>query len=637
MDSRKSASLQFSHTNAQRRASASMVSSSLGRAGLFVPQDFISYDKNRIENVLQSMDDDDHNDNTVSDNDDDDAADLELGTDDTDLNNINNSNNDYDTIRANPHLLLSEEASLLKENHIPIKHSSTCSSIIANENTPILPSNSNNTNNNTNNTFDDENEIIDEDAIIESWDEAVKNGKIKTSISFELKSVSRSSFPLIITFLLQNSLSVCSIFAVGHISSEALAGITLGAMTSNITAIATIAGLASSLDTFLPQAYGAKKYHLVGLIFQRCAVLIFTIMFFVCISWWIWAESVLTHFLPDKQSAIYAAQYLKVTSFGIPGYILFETGKRFLQSQGIFDASTYVLFVCAPLNAALNYLLVWVFNFGYIGAPIAVSINYTLMAFGLYLYTVKTKNKLNPLKCWTKFDSKKVIRNWGSLIKLSIPNLIMIMSEFLSFEILTLLASYLGTTQLAAQSILATMASLNYQIPYGVSIALSTRIANFLGAQLPNSAFTTCKTLFIFTAIIAIFNSSFLYFGRKLIINWFTNDQEVIHYAVETFPYLAFMQIFDALNSISAGCLRGQGLQKIGGYVNLISYYLIGLPLGAYMAFCLPNKENPSGLIGLWFGSTIALVIIGSVQSYCSLNANFNQLVQDAIKRSNSD
>lgn len=599
-------------SQAARRASTS-VAGSLGRAGLFVPQDFIDYDKTKIGSALSNLED---------------------GLEEEELAPDIESNEEYECVHPRRNsFMLSEEVNLLKANGIPIKHTHSHPNL---ENYPVTWGNINT----ASTIIQGDYESIcqdEEDDILESWDEAVKAGKIKTTTSFELKSISKSAIPLVITFLLQNSLSVCSIFVVGHISSEALAGITLGAMTSNITAIAAIAGLASSLDTFLPQAYGAKKYHLVGLIYQRCCVLIFTIMLFVCIAWWIWAEQILTSFLPDKQAAIYAAQYLKVTSFGIPGYILFETGKRFLQCQGIFDASTYVLFFCAPLNAFLNYFFVWILKLGYIGAPIAVSINYTLMAFGLYIYTTNTKNKVNPMKCWTKFEFKRVYRNWGELIKLSIPNMIMIMSEFLSFEILTLLSSYLGTAPLAAQSILATMASLTYQVPYAVSIACSTRIANFLGAQLPESAYVTCKSTFIFTAGIALLNSSFLFFGREFIANWFTNDTEVIEQAKAALPIVAFMQIFDALNTTSAGCLRGQGLQRIGGYVNLFSYYLVGLPLGTYFAFYWPSQNHSSGLNGLWFGSTIALIIIGSVQSYYSLKADFDQLVRDAIRRSNSD
>lgn len=581
---------QFSHTTSERRASTSIVGS-LGRSGLFVPQDFISHSSKEIENALDIMDDE--------------GEILPTGI----------ASENTNSLCKKSLSLLSEEAKLLAANNVPIRTSRS---------TPDAGT--------------DYGTITDneEDAIITSWNEAIKSGKITTTVYFEFKTLTASSIPLVATFLLQNSLSICSIFAVSHISSEALAGITLGAMSANITAIAAIAGLASSLDTFLPQAYGAKKYHLVGLIFQRCCMLIFCCMFIVCLSWWIFAESILILILPDKEAAAYAAQYLKVASFGIPGYIFFETGKRFLQAQGIFDAPTYVLFICAPLNALMNYTFVWVLNFGYVGAPLAVSINYTLMAFGLYIYTIYTNHESNPMKCWCKFDLKNVFRNWGELIKLSIPNLIMIMSEFLSFEILTLLASYLGTSQLAAQSILATMASLTYQVPYGVSIAASTRIANFLGAQLPNSAFITCQASYYFTFVIAAINSSFLYFGRFLIANWFTDDQEVVKFVIYSAPIVGFLQIFDALNSVSAGCLRGQGLQRIGGYVNLLAYYIIGIPLGFYWAFYWP-KDKPLGLVGLWGGTAVALFIVGVVQCYCSLKADFQRLVLDAQQRANSD
>lgn len=575
---------QFNITTSERRASTS-IAGSLGRPGLFIPQDFIQHSQREINEALEIMDDED------------DEV-LPIAT-------------------SNPRLrapsirkpLLQEEADLLQENNIHLQQ--TYTSI----------------------NDDDTNA----DLISSSWDDAIKSGKITTTTWFEIKSLSLTSVPLIVTFLLQNSLAVCSIFAVGHISSEALAGISIATMTSNITAMAPIAGLASSLDTFLPQAYGAKKYHLVGLIFQRCTLLIMFILTFICTCWWIYAETALTYLIPDKVAAQYAAQYLKVTSFGIPGYILFETGKRYLQSQEIFDASTYVLFVCAPLNAIMNFTFVWTLGFGYIGAPMAVAINYNLMALGLFLYTITTKDKTNPMKCWNGFQIKKALTNWGELIKLSIPNLIMIVSEFLSFEIMTLMSSYLGTTSLAAQSILSTIASLTYQVPYGVSIAASTRIANFLGAKLPQSAFITCKATFYFTVATAILNSSFIFLGRSFIANWFTNEQDVIHLVYLTCPIVAFMQLFDVVNAVTAGCLRGQGTQKIGGIANLTSYYLVGLPLAFYLAFYYPTVDAPLGLTGLWTGITVALLIIAVVQSYFTLNADFDQLVEDAQRRANSE
>ncbi len=75
---------------------------------------------------------------------------------------------------------------------------------------------------------------------------------------------------------------------------------------------------------------------------------------------WLSAEAILLRILPEPDVAVLAGQYLKVMLIGAPGYALFESGKRYLQAQGVFSASLYVLLICAPLNAMMNWLFVWV-------------------------------------------------------------------------------------------------------------------------------------------------------------------------------------------------------------------------------------------------------------------------------------
>jgi len=81
------------------------------------------------------------------------------------------------------------------------------------------------------------------------------------------------------------------------------------------------------------------------------------------------------------------------------------------------------------------------------------------------------------------------------MINLALPGLVMVEAEFLAFEILTLASSYLGTTELAAQSILITIISLTFQIPFSISVAVSTRVANLIGATLSEAAKTTAKVV----------------------------------------------------------------------------------------------------------------------------------------------
>lgn len=125
-----------------------------------------------------------------------------------------------------------------------------------------------------------------------------------------------------------------------------------------------------------------------------------------------------------------------------------------------------------------------------------------------------------------------------------------------------------------------------------------------------------------------------LYCFQVQIAHLFTDDPEVVDYVKKVMWLIALMQIFDALNANSAGCLRGQGQTKIGGIVNLVSYYVVGLPLSIYLSFYSKWKGS---LSGLWVGSCVALAIIGVVQSYFSLYANFDKLCEEARTRNSMD
>lgn len=191
------------------------------------------------------------------------------------------------------------------------------------------------------------------------WEEAVLSGKIKTTWQREAKVLARYSGPLLLTFLLQYSLTVASIFTVGHLGKVELGAVSLASMTANITGYAVYQGLATSLDTLCAQAYGSGRKKLVGLQTQRMVFFLWSITIPIGIVWFC-ADLILINILPENDVAILAGRYLKIVLIGAPGYATFESAKRYLQAQGLFSASLYVLLFCAPLNAFMNWLFVWV-------------------------------------------------------------------------------------------------------------------------------------------------------------------------------------------------------------------------------------------------------------------------------------
>jgi MATE family multidrug resistance protein len=204
------------------------------------------------------------------------------------------------------------------------------------------------------------------------------------------------------------------------------------------------------------------------------------------------------------------------------------------------------------------------------------------------------------------------------MVKLALPGLLMVEAEFLAFEILTLASSYFGTTHLAAQSILSTLTALTFQIPFPISIAASTRVANLIGATLSDAAKTSAKVVsisipspfpllttyqaIVAASIVGIFNVILLSSLRNYIPQLFTNDQGVIDLVASVLPLCAAFQLFDALAANCNGLLRGLGRQEIGGWVNLFCYYVIAMPISFGTAFGLHWQ-----LEGLWSGVALAL------------------------------
>lgn len=469
-----------------------------------------------------------------------------------------------------------------------------------------------------------------EDSLDAEWDQAVRTGKIETSPGVEIRTIAANSFPLAITFFLQYSLIMSSLFSVGHLGKVELGAVSLGAMTASITGVAFIQGLSSCLDTLCSQAYGAGRPDLVGLYFQK-GVLIVLLGLSPILAIWYRADLFLPYVVADEgedteQLIALASTFIRTMILAMPGLTLFECGKKFLQAQNIFHASTIVLMICAPLNIVLTYTLVWnsYIGMGFIGAPIAIAITNTLLALILFAYVIF----VDGMQCWNGFTSK-VFLGWGPLIRLAIPGLIMVESEFLAYEIMTLASSYLGTSELATQTILSSITSLAYEIPFAVGCAVSTRVANFIGAGFAKAAKTAAGVAIILAVGIGLLDSTLMYSLRFEFSSLFSSDKDVIAKAAKYIPLSAAMHLLDAVAAVLAGVLRAQGRQRIGGFINLASYYLIGVPMGLFLCFG-PKKL---GLVGIWLGFILALGSVVICSALALRMSRWSQYVSKARLR----
>jgi MATE family multidrug resistance protein len=258
-------------------------------------------------------------------------------------------------------------------------------------------------------------------------DGAIEEVVVQTTAGKEARLLAKYSLPLMVTYLLQYSFSLVTLFVVGHIGTDELGAVSLATMTANITGLAVYEGLATSLDTLCAQAYGSGKKEMVGLHLQRM-ILFMLIVTLPIGAIWLSSGWILAALVPEKALAHLAGRYLSILLAGAPGYAIFEAGKRFTQAQGLFNASLFVLLIATPINVLLNYLFVFVLNWDLEGAALATVLSHNLLPVLLWVYVYF----VNPrsLECWAGF-TRDAFRHWGPMAKLAVPGIIMVETEWL--------------------------------------------------------------------------------------------------------------------------------------------------------------------------------------------------------------
>lgn len=429
--------------------------------------------------------------------------------------------------------------------------------------------------------------------------------------------LARSAAPMVFSGFLQHSIGLAAVFQVGHLGQQPLAAgmvssstraintlltsrpkVSLSIMTANVTGYAVYQGMATALDTLCAQAFGSNKKSHVGLHLQQMVLLLWLLTIPIGLLWFK-SDRILGFLVPDQATAELAGTYLRIMLFGCPGYAAFEAGKRFLQAQGIYHASTYVLVFVAPLNAVVGWFLVWRMELGFIGAPIAGALTHNLLPLGLFLYVWLVDGS----QCWNGL-TLQAFEGWGVVFKLALPGFLMVESEYLAFEVLTLAASHLSSTQLAAQSIISPLIALTFQGPFALAIAASTTVAMLIGGGFPQRARSFAKLSAGGSFVIGLFNFLFMAFMGVKAARFLTDQEDVIVEVAKVLPVVATFQHFDSLATTLNGILRGIGKQEIGGNISIVCYYVVAIPISFAAAFWWKWE-----LVGLWFGVAVALTL----------------------------
>ncbi|KAK4349664.1 hypothetical protein RND71_032419 [Anisodus tanguticus] len=410
----------------------------------------------------------------------------------------------------------------------------------------------------------------------------------------EAKSISNIALPMIFTGLLLYSRSMISMLFLGRLGELSLAGGSLAIGFANITGYSILSGLAMGMEPICGQAFGAKRYKIIGLSLQRTILLL--LMVSIPISFlWLNMQKILIFCGQDHDIANEAQSYILFSLPDLFSLAFLHPLRIYLRSQSIIMPLTYCAALASLVHIPINYFLVIVLNLGIKGVALSgVWTNFNLVG-SLIAYIIVSKVHK---KTWSSI-SCECFKGWKSLLDLAIPSCVSVCLEWWWYEIMILLCGLLLNPKatVASMGILIQTTSLIYIFPSSLSFGVSTRVGNELGANRPNLARLTAIVGLSSSFVLGLFALTFAILVRNVWANMFTQDQEIIALTSIILPIIGLCELGNCPQTTGFGVLRGTARPKLGANINLGCFYLVGMPVAIYLGFF-----RGYDFTGLWIG-----------------------------------
>jgi multidrug resistance protein, MATE family len=432
-------------------------------------------------------------------------------------------------------------------------------------------------------------------------------GQEKSEWRAELSAMIALAIPVVLSELGWMAQGVVDTIMVGKLGPAAIGAVALGNAVFYTPSLFGF-GILLGLDTLVAQAYGRKDYDgchrwLAQGVYLALA-LAPVIMAVLELASYGYARVGI-----GAEVAIPAGSYLRVLNWSTLPLLIYGASRRYLQGVGQVRVVT-VTFVGANL---LNWLGNWVLIYGKWGAPrmgvdgsaLSTVVARVFMALALLGFAWRyERSRGHPLFRHWAAPSVVMLKQ---LAWLGAPAAGQILLEVGAWNLATLAAGWLTPVALATHQIALNYAAITYMVPLGVGAAAAVSVGHAVGAgNLARARRAGWLALGLGTGFMLLAALAFLTAPRPLIA-LYTTDPRVMAVGPALLGLAAAFQIFDGVQTVCTGALRGLGETRSPMLANLVGYWALGLPLGFVLCFVLKW-----GIYGLWIGLTAALVVIAS-------------------------
>ncbi|MGE7759864.1 MATE family efflux transporter [Peribacillus sp. NPDC097895] len=415
--------------------------------------------------------------------------------------------------------------------------------------------------------------------------------------------------PILITQIGLYAMTFFDVMMSGQYSTQDVAGVSIGS--SLWTPVYTgLSGILIALTPVVSQLVGSRQSKSVSFSVMQAIYLAITLALVILIIGAFSLNPILNAMnLEDKVHRV-AHDYLIALSIGIIPLFVYNALRAFIDALGQTRISMIITLCALPINVLFNYLLIFgKFGFpelGGVGSGYATAITYWVIALVAIIVVVK----INPFSTYKVFSEFFLVswKEWRSLLLIGVPIGLAIFFETSIFSAVTLLMSKYDTVTIASHQIAMNFASLLYMMPLSISMALTIVIGFEIGAARYKDAKEYSWIGISMALTMSLVLSTILFLFREPVASAYTKDHDVMMLTSHFLIYAIFFQISDALQAPIQGILRGYKDVNVTFAMSLVSYWILGLPIGFFFA-----KYSDLGAFGYWIGliSGLALGAIG--------------------------
>jgi MATE family multidrug resistance protein len=421
----------------------------------------------------------------------------------------------------------------------------------------------------------------------------------------ELRRLLSLAAPITLVQVALMAIGVEDCMIVGRFSAAALAGVAIGSVYF-FTLSSFGFGMLLGLEPLLSQAAGARDSEGMTRVFQRGLVLVVVLGTLIALAV-LPSAQVLRHMGQPAVITDIASRYLRVQAPSTYMLLLFSLMRTTLQIHGSTRPIVATIVAANLLNIVLSIALVFghwgLPRMGPVGSGIAALIARTFMAGGLLALAW---GPLQPHFVWRR-DSMARGPLW-QVVRIGLPVGVQMLLEFGVFAVVGLVMGHLGPTAAAAHQIAINIASLTYMVPLGVGTAGSVLVGRSIGAGDPGAARRFAVAALAVGSGFMACSALILMAAPTWIARAYTDDGATVALAASLIPIAGVFQVFDGTQVVSIGLLRGSGDTRAPMIVNLVGYWVVGLPLSLWLA-----RGLHLGPRGLWWGLVAGLAAVALI------------------------